>query len=229
VNARTAAGRLAVALAAEALALLAVRRLLPGTGGTEGLDVAADVARQVATVLLVYLLVITALQLIALAAGPTRAGGTRLAALAAALGPRTVAGVAATALATTAAACAPAPPTSVGPPHDGRDHSAMVMVLEDPGSGTVAPPPADDPRITMELLAGPPPATAAAVPRTVTVERGHSLWSLAEGELAERFGRAPTDAETATYWRLVVELNRPRLVDPHDPGRIYAGQRIVLP
>jgi hypothetical protein len=107
----------------------------------------------------------------------------------------------------------------------------VQMVLEEPAKDEATgsaeptrPPVTAHPPVTMEVETPP-----LAPPRTVEVARGDSLWSLAERELSERFGRAPTDAETSTYWRFVVELNRFRLVDPDDPSRIYAGQRIVLP
>ena len=52
---------------------------------------------------------------------------------------------------------------------------------------------------------------------------------LAEATLAQVWGRRPTDAEVAPYWRTVVEANRRRLVDPANPDLIRPGQVFTLP
>ncbi|MCH8991123.1 MAG: LysM peptidoglycan-binding domain-containing protein, partial [Acidobacteria bacterium] len=63
----------------------------------------------------------------------------------------------------------------------------------------------------------------------ITVERGDNFWTIAEEALETAWGRAPTDAETADYWRHVVDTNRHRLLPPHDPDLIYPGQVFRLP
>jgi hypothetical protein len=61
------------------------------------------------------------------------------------------------------------------------------------------------------------------------VVTGDSFWTIAQEALAERSGQTPTDAETATYWRQLVEANRDRLVDRDNPDLIFPGQRLVVP
>jgi DNA-binding SARP family transcriptional activator len=65
--------------------------------------------------------------------------------------------------------------------------------------------------------------------QTVTVEPGDHFWKLAEQQLADAWGRQPTDSEIAPYWTETVALNRPRLTPPHDPNLIYPGQQFVMP
>ncbi|HYZ99969.1 MAG TPA: LysM peptidoglycan-binding domain-containing protein, partial [Acidimicrobiales bacterium] len=63
----------------------------------------------------------------------------------------------------------------------------------------------------------------------VTVMPGDDFWKLAERQLAERWGRPPSNDEIAPYWRQLVEINRPRLAPPGDPDLIYPGQRFLTP
>ena len=67
----------------------------------------------------------------------------------------------------------------------------------------------------------PPPIAA----EEVVVARGDSFWSLAVEAVAASSRPATVDA----YWRRLVELNRPRLVDPANPDLLYPGQVLVLP
>ena len=84
----------------------------------------------------------------------------------------------------------------------------------------------------MELEAEPAvpsdPASPAGDARTV-VGRGDNLWEIARREVSNRLGRPPTATETDPYWRMLVEINRPRLVDPTVPDLIYPGQVLQLP
>lgn len=238
-----------------------------GVGPTQGealtvaadpLDVAAGIARWIALVLLAYLAVVTALQLIAVvahAAAPSCPTGDRLAAVTSRLGPRTLAGVAAAAILVSSSACnRPADAASAG---TDAASGTVEMVLEDSGDvggrddvvtmqmeATGAPnttiqatpvpePTASAPQTTAvtDAPAAPPPlepVPSAARP-TIVAERGDSLWRIAETELSSRLGRPPTDAETGPYWRLLIETNRSQLVDPDDPGLIYPGQRFTVP
>ena len=38
-----------------------------------------------------------------------------------------------------------------------------------------------------------------------------------------------SEREIASYWRQVIELNRARLVNPHDADLLFTGQIIELP
>lgn len=80
-----------------------------------------------------------------------------------------------------------------------------------------------------------PAAAQAPVPDSsarsvdVVVQRGDSLWSIAEDTLEARLGREPTDAEVRPHWLRIVENNRDRLADPSNPSLLYAGQQIAVP
>jgi len=63
----------------------------------------------------------------------------------------------------------------------------------------------------------------------VTVAVGDHFWGLAQQQLAEAWGRAPTDDEVAPYWRELVNRNAHRLLPPRDPNLIYPEQRFHLP
>ncbi len=80
------------------------------------------------------------------------------------------------------------------------------------------------------------PSTADAADSTppvdhaqVTVEEGDNFWALAEEQLATSTGRSPTAAETAPYWQDLIDANRDRLVEPHNPDLILPGQRLCVP
>lgn len=60
------------------------------------------------------------------------------------------------------------------------------------------------------------------------VEPGDHLWGIAEQTLARAWGRAPSEGETAGYWRRLVEANEGRLASG-DPDLIYPGEQLVLP
>ena len=42
------------------------------------------------------------------------------------------------------------------------------------------------------------------------VEPGDDFWGLAEGQLAEAWGREPSDTEVAGYWQTTLERQRRR-------------------
>lgn len=83
------------------------------------------------------------------------------------------------------------------------------------------------------------PATASApalvVPEPViesstwVVQPGDHFWSIAERTLARVWGRPPTEAEVAPYWRDVIERNRDRLADRDNADLIFPGQSFALP
>ena len=59
--------------------------------------------------------------------------------------------------------------------------------------------------------ADPDPRRAPAVAAEVTVQPGDNFWDLAEGQLTEAWGRAPTDAEVVPHWQALVDSNLPSL------------------
>lgn len=62
----------------------------------------------------------------------------------------------------------------------------------------------------------------------VVVAPGDSLWTIAADHLAEVLGHVPDDREIATYWREVVEVNRPQ-IRSGNPDLIFPGEEITLP
>jgi len=72
-------------------------------------------------------------------------------------------------------------------------------------------------------------AEAAAVPGEVTVQPGDNFWELAEGQLEQAWGRAPTDAEVVGHWQALVDANRAGLAPPGDPDLIHPGQVFSVP
>ncbi|MEY2430845.1 MAG: resuscitation-promoting factor RpfA [Acidimicrobiaceae bacterium] len=86
---------------------------------------------------------------------------------------------------------------------------------------------------TLQLLPEAPALTApvSASPNddTWVVQHGESLWSIATEHLADAIGHEVGEREVAPYWRRVVEVNRPNLVNPHDADLLFAGQVIALP
>jgi hypothetical protein len=72
-------------------------------------------------------------------------------------------------------------------------------------------------------------ASVPAAAREWTVQPGDHLWHVAEATLADAWGRAPSDAEVAPYWTVVVEANRARLVDPGNPDLVHPGLVVTLP
>lgn len=214
-----------------------------GTRGAplDPLDRAGPAAAWVTIGLLAYLVLLTAVQVLALLIdrlSPRRAVAGRVARLAARLGPRAVAGVAAAVLLSSATACRPSTQTPHTLAPNAPAAETVSMVLEADGTDAV----------TMELVTGPEippplPSSEATEPApgpaegtpptaaigTVTVTRGDSFWVIAQREVSSRLGRAATAAETDPYWRILVETNRTRLVDPTDPDLIYPGQVLVVP
>lgn len=75
----------------------------------------------------------------------------------------------------------------------------------------------------------PPVAESAHHDSEHVVESGEHFWEIAEDTLAEGWDRTPTDQETASYWRELIEDNRDRLAPPGDPDLIHPGQVFVLP
>jgi len=55
----------------------------------------------------------------------------------------------------------------------------------------------------------------------VVVAPGDSFWSIAEAEVG--------GGDVLPYWRMLIELNRDRLVDPSNPDLLYPRQVLRLP
>ena len=244
--------QLGAALVAELAGLALTVTVLSSPGGqqpttTDPLERAGHVAGWVTIALLGYLLVVTGIQVLALGLNgiaPGRPVAGRLAAAATRLGPRAVAGVAAAVLLSGATACRPTDPAPAA--RDGQPVPvALEAVAPEPVwllgevtptvDGTVSMVLESEPSepVTMELEAEPAvptdPAAPAGEARTVVVGRGDNLWEIARREVSNRLGRPATATETDPYWRMLVEINRPRLVDPTVPDLIYPGQVLQLP
>lgn len=127
--------------------------------------------------------------------------------------------------------------------HDGPPVVSAPRPVADGGS---APPvtmrrlPDDDPGHARETMEGLPPAPTPApvpsggedapdIPTTWTVQPGDHFWGVAERTLTVAWGRAPADAETGPYWRVMVAGNRDRLRDPGNADLLFPGQVLVVP
>ena len=100
----------------------------------------------------------------------------------------------------------------------------------------------DDPLVLEEQVT--PPAVSAipathtdpatrgqALVETTTVVTGESFWSIAEEALLDDAapGTELDDQTIAEYWRVLIEANRDRLIEPGNPDLILPGQEFVLP
>jgi hypothetical protein len=199
------------------------RRLDDWLSARDGATSAMAVLRLVALALCWYVLGATALALVA---------GTRADALTHPALRRVVHGLAGAGLTASAA-------TLVVGGGDGRaaptgQTATMQRLPESPDAGAEWMVRLDDPAdggdtATLRLL----PEVAAPVPQppadTWLVTRGDCLWSIAESHLADEWGRAATDAEIDPYWRTLIAANASSLVDPSNPGLLFADQTVVLP
>lgn len=112
----------------------------------------------------------------------------------------------------------------VRPPHAGDgDGTATLEVVDDTATMRVV-----EGRATMRVEPE-RPAAAPAAPATWTVRAGDHFWAVAAHVLGQSWGRSPSEAEVGPYWRLLVEHNRQRLVDPANPDLVYVGQVFELP
>ena len=242
-----ALARLAGCLLAEVAALVLIAGIGVGRSGPppldrsvtqwwaaqDPLDAAAGVGRVIAILLATYLVAVTSLHLVAVA---TR--GRRLGRIASRLGPRFLAGLAATAVLGSGSAMA----STTDRPTPSGSGAVMEMLVDSTPSRTwlpwadgvttgaapaSTPTAAATPTVQVPDPPTPPPPTNAA--REVTVHRGDSMWTIARDELASRLARTPTVAEIDPYWRDLIELNRSRLVDPANPSLIYPDQTFELP
>jgi len=72
---------------------------------------------------------------------------------------------------------------------------------------------------------------AAPPPDLVIVETGDSFWSLAEEMLRDHADQTDTltDETIAAYWRVLIEANQDRLIEPGNPDLLMPGQELLLP
>jgi len=72
---------------------------------------------------------------------------------------------------------------------------------------------------------------APAAPPTVqhTVVIGESFWAIAEHEVGQMAGGTPTEAQVASYWRVLIDVNADNLVQAGNPNLIHPGQVLDLP
>jgi hypothetical protein len=102
-------------------------------------------------------------------------------------------------------------------------------VITGPGASAAGRAP---PAIAMTPIPARPTATTPPVPPaapTWEVRPGENLWAIASHVVAARIGREPSDREVIDYWRALIDVNRPVLVDPDDADLIRPGQRFRLP
>jgi nucleoid-associated protein YgaU len=64
---------------------------------------------------------------------------------------------------------------------------------------------------------------------THEVVAGESLWTIAADTLVADQGGTVDDAQVGAYWRQLIDTNRDRLADPHNPDLIFPGQVVELP
>jgi hypothetical protein len=129
------------------------------------------------------------------------------------------------AVSTSSTTTTPATTSTAGPPTTAVSIIAprLEAVEEGPPGDAGSPSGADQlpPPLAIELV--PDPGAPAAGRHVVRV--GESFWTIAEQVVRERSLSVPV----ASYWRLLVEANRDRLVDRADPDLIHPGQELVLP
>jgi resuscitation-promoting factor RpfA len=135
----------------------------------------------------------------------------------------------------------PAPPTAIVAPDNGRVATmtrapdtgdtggivaSMTSVADVPAvTATMTRTDASAPGPSPPAPAPPPePAPAPADGATWVVEPGDSLWSIAADAVGGGDERA-----VGRYWRRLIDVNRPRLVDPANPDLLVPGQELEVP
>lgn len=115
--------------------------------------------------------------------------------------------------------------------------SPSTTLAAEPAVPVSPPPPATSPS---------PPSTAPTTPTVAppgggggdptvtpvvqhTVVAGESFWSIAEHEVGRMVEGTPTEAQVASYWRVLVEANTSHLQHAGNPNLVYPGQVFELP
>ncbi len=97
---------------------------------------------------------------------------------------------------------------------------APAAPIPRPPTAPTAPAPAPSPP--------PAPASARHGQARVVVRTGDNLWLISRAALAQTSGRAPSDAEVARYWLIVIEANRSTLRSGN-PSLVFPGELVTLP
>lgn len=106
------------------------------------------------------------------------------------------------------------------------EQPTLAIELEEPELATAT---AEAAEPEFQLVDGEAPNISNHVPSEYIVERGDSLWSIAEQHLKLEFGHRPQINQIHNYWRRLIENNLDRLPDPGNPDLIYAGLALMLP
>ena len=196
--------------------------------GRDPLDAVAALAALGASLAIGWLLLATAVHLVA-----SCWGGRRLRTVTGHLMPSTMAAfVAAAAFGSGPAGAIAAHPLPPAVVTDGTAPPTMaVLDVEDPT--TESPPP------TMSVEGGDqverPPTRAESGGMSnppvgsVTVLPGDHLWAIATRRVHLATGSSPEPAAVEPYWLALIEANRDRFADPEDPDLLFPGQVLVLP
>jgi hypothetical protein len=211
---------------------------------TDLVDALTALARLTALALAYYLLISTALYLIALATGSR--GLIRLARpfaipMVRTLADRIVAGsIAVSTIAAPLIATAPPAPDAAAvagvSAEVSVDYVPPSRLVEDvPLDRTAPAPPDEQVAFTGRPTTAPQQPTVEETspepisgPMEVIAVKGDHLWGLAEARMAKAMGRDPLEHELAPYWRDVVDENRSR-IRSGNPDLIFPGEVIVLP
>lgn len=87
------------------------------------------------------------------------------------------------------------------------------------------------PERPMSEMGGPSETRASKldVDDSWTVAPGESFWAIADEHLQDTWERAVTEGEVAAYWKVLIDANVDRLVEPGNPDLLYPGQVLTLP
>jgi hypothetical protein len=162
-----------------------------------------------------------------IAPSPTPAAPPSTAAPAMTVAPATTATTAPTPPPATAIPAATAPPTTAAPAATAPPAPAATPAV------TAAPPTTVTPAAPATTSPAGTPVPGAAPARVATstwvLQRGESLWSVAESTVAAATGGHPDPEMVGRYWAEVVAANRDRLPVPAEPDYVLPGFVVVLP
>lgn len=85
------------------------------------------------------------------------------------------------------------------------------------------------PGTATEWVEDAPPVPPAPTTATWTVVPGDHFWSIATRVVGRSQGQPPDEAAVGSYWRELIERNRPSLADPGNPDLLFTGQVLELP
>lgn len=126
-----------------------------------------------------------------------------------------------------AADAAPAPvPVELAPAEPEVAESATIPPPAPAPQWPEVAPRRFDPAAADALGVGSLRSAHAGYPHDVVA--GEHLWSIAAAHLRHVLGRQPGEAETATYWAHLIDVNRERLRSG-DPDLIFPGETVLCP